>query len=159
MKSEPKPLDTALPGGLDHSVMMRNLGYNIALASIPTTRLFNQHIGKPFELKQVEFTIITLLASNADVTAKQLSLALGMPAPNLTVILDRLEGRDLLVRTRSDSDRRVQYISLTRTGAAMAKKATACAERMEKEVRRYLTPAESDTLFELLKKVAVQGRS
>ena len=158
MKTQPKILEMALPGGLDHSVMMRILGYNLALASIPTTKLFNQHIGKVFKLRQVEFTIVSLLASNADVTTKQLSQALGVPAPNLTVVLDRLESRGLLVRTRSETDRRVQYISLSRTGAAMAKKACTCAEQMEKQVQAHLTPAESATLFELLKTLAVRGR-
>ena len=159
MKTERTISQPAYPGGLDHGAMWPILGYNIALAAIPTSKLFTQYIGRPFKLKQVEFTIITLLSSNTDVTTKQLSLALGVPAPNLTVILDRLEARDLLVRTRSESDRRVQYISLTRAGAAIAKKATACVEPMEAEAGRHLTPAESRTLFELLKKVAIRGRS
>ena len=109
-------LETALPGHLDHSKIMKLLGYNLAQASIPTSKLFDKHIGEVFQLKRVEFSILMLLSSNPEVTAKQLSLAINFAAPHLTVILDKLEDRDLIVRTRGEKDRRVQYIKLTEAG-------------------------------------------
>ncbi len=156
--SLPQNLETALPGGLDHSKMMRLLGYNLAQASIPSGKVFEREIGQPLQLRQVEFSILMLLSSNSDVTQKQLSLALNVPAPNLTVILDRMEQRELLERTRSTTDRRVQYVALSRKGTALLRKAEGIAATMERDLLRHLTPAEQGILFELLKKVAIHRR-
>ncbi len=151
-------LETALPGHLDHSKMMKLLGYNLAQASIPTSKLFDKHIGEVFQLKRVEFSILMLLSSNPEVTAKQLSLAINFAAPHLTVILDKLEGRDLIVRVRGEKDRRVQYIKLTEAGARLAAQIDAVADTMEQEALRYLSAGERGILFELLKKIAVHRR-
>lgn len=155
--SDPK-LETALPGHLDHSKMMKLLGYNLAQASIPTSKLFDKHIGEVFQLKRVEFSILMLLSSNPVVTAKQLSLAINFAAPHLTVILDKLEGRGLIVRTRGEQDRRVQYIKLTEAGVQLVAQIDAVADTMEQEALRHLSMAERGMLFELLKKVAVHRR-
>ena len=137
---------------------MKLLGYNLAQASIPTSKLFDKHIGEVFQLKRVEFSILMLLSSNPEVTAKQLSLAINFAAPHLTVILDKLEGRDLIVRTRGEKDRRVQYIKLTETGTQLAAQIDAVADTMEQEALRYLSAGERGILFELLKKIAVHRR-
>ena len=156
--SAPPNLDTAVPGGLDHGRLMRLLGYNLAQATIPSFKVYEREIGQPLKLRQVEFSILVLLASNADVTQKKLSLALNVPAPNLTVILDRMQQRELLERTRSTTDRRVQYVSLARKGSALLRRAEGAAANMEKDLLRHLSSAEQGILFELLKKVAVHRR-
>jgi DNA-binding MarR family transcriptional regulator len=158
MTTAPRPLETALPGGLDHGKMMRLLGYNLAQASIPSNKVFQKHIGAEFKLTRVEFTTLMLLSTNVEVTSKKLTQGLGLSAPNLTVVLERLEKRGLIERRRSDSDGRVQFIELTKTGAALVKKAEARAEQMEHELLKHLTAAETAMLFELLKKVAVHRR-
>jgi DNA-binding MarR family transcriptional regulator len=158
MTTAHRTLDTALPGGLDHGKMMKLLGYNLAQASIPSNKIFQKHIGAEFKLTRVEFTTLMLLSANEEVTSKKLSQALGLSAPNLTVVLERMEKRELIQRRRSDADGRVQFIELTKTGAALVRKADARSEQMEQELLKHLTPAETAMLFELLKKVAVHRR-
>ena len=109
--------------GLDQSEMLRLLGYNIAQAAIPPYKLFESLIGLPLGLRQVEFSILTLIDTNEKVTHKRLSTALGVAAPNLTIVLDRLEQRQLVKRTRSQHDGRVQHIELTARGRALHGKA------------------------------------
>ena len=133
--------------------MVRLLGYNIAQAAIPTMRVFRRHIA-PLGLTQVEFTVLTLLATNTDVTQGQLGRALGAAPSNLTNLLGRLEGKKLIERRRSTQDARAQKIALTRGGASLAKKAAALAEGMEEGLLRHLTDGERHMLFELLQKVA-----
>ncbi|WP_298927991.1 MarR family transcriptional regulator [uncultured Ramlibacter sp.] len=156
--SHSRPAEAALPGGLDHSRMTRLLGYNLAQASVPSNKVFDKHIAKVYALKQVEFTILQLASSNRDLSSKQLALALNIPAPNLSVILDRLQARELLKRTRSEADRRVQFIRLTAKGTSLANKADATASQMEQELLRHLSDAEQAMLFELLRKVAVHRK-
>jgi DNA-binding MarR family transcriptional regulator len=154
MKSS-RALESALPGHLNHGKMMKLLGYHLAQAGIPSNKIFDKHIGSEFSLKRVEFTILMLVWSNQQVTPKSLSQALGIPAPNLTLILDRLEGRALILRSRSETDRRVQYVNLTPQGLDLVVKADALSDTMEQELLKHLTEAERGMLFELLKKVAI----
>ena len=114
--------------------------------------------GKEGDVLTVEFTVLSLVASNADVTQKQLSQALAVSAPNITTLLDRLEQRQLLTRVRSEADRRSQHIRLTRKGNALARKATEVSRTMEQDVLRHLTEAEQAILVELLQKVARHRR-
>jgi len=148
----------ALPGGLDHGRMQRLLGYNLAQAAIPSFKIFNKRIGEPFQLRRLEFTILMLVASNPRVTQRQMSLALDVSAPRLTVVCDKLVERELITRTRSESDRRKQYIALTRKGAALVRKADRIADSMESELLGHLTDVERTLLFQLLEKVAVHRR-
>jgi len=145
---------SALPRhGLDQDAMLKLLGYNLAQASIPTSHAFRKHIA-PLGLTQVEYTVLTLLATNSNVTQLQLGRALGAAPSNLTNLLGRLEAKDLIQRRRSSVDARAQTIALTRSGAALAKKATSLADGMEENLLRHLTDGERRILFELLQKIA-----
>lgn len=144
--------------GLDQSALQHVLGYQLAQANVPIRKVFLKHIGEPLQLSTVEFTVLSLVASNADVTQKQLSQTLAVSAPNITTLLDRLEQRQLLVRERSETDRRSQLIRLTRKGSALARKAIEASTTMEQDVLRHLTEAERGILVELLQKVARHRR-
>jgi DNA-binding MarR family transcriptional regulator len=133
--------------------MLRLLGYNLAQASIPTTSAFRKHIA-PLGLTQVEFTVLTLLATNSNVTQLQLGRALGAAPSNLTNLLGRLEAKELVLRRRSSVDARVQTIALTRAGAALARKADHLSQGMEENLLRHLSDGERHILFELLQKVS-----
>jgi MarR family transcriptional regulator for hemolysin len=150
--------EPSLPGHLNHGPMRKLLGYHLAQASIPTNHIFKSHIEAQFQLNKLEFTILMLVSSNADVTPKRLSVAMNIPAPNMTLILDRLEKRELLTRVRSETDRRVQYVRLTEQGRAMAEAVDRETDTMEQELLRHLTEGERGMLFELLRKVAAHRR-
>ena len=150
--------DSALPGGLDHGRMQKLLGYNLAQAAIPSSKIFAKRIGEPFQLRRLDFTILMLVAANPGVTQRQMSLALDVSAPRLTLVCDKLEERELITRTRSEDDRRKQYIALTSKGAAMVKKADQVADGMERDLLGHLTDVERTVLFQLLEKVAIHRR-
>ena len=144
--------------GLDQSCLQHVLGYQLAQANIPVRKVFVRNIGEPLQLSTVEFTVLTLVANNVDVTQKQLSQALAVSAPNITTLLDRLEQRERLARVRSEADRRSQHIRLTRKGGALARKAMEVSRTMEQDLLRHLTEAERAILTELLQKVARHRR-
>jgi DNA-binding MarR family transcriptional regulator len=150
--------EAALPGGIDHGPMRKLLGYNLAQAAIPSFKIFTKRIGEPFELRRIDFTILMLVAANPGVTQRQISLALDVSAPRLTLVFDKLEERELLTRTRNADDRRKQSIALTRKGAALVRKADHVADSMEKELLGHLTDVERSMLFQLLEKVAIHRR-
>jgi len=130
------------------------LGYHIAQAAVTTFELFERHVGERFGLRKVEFSILMLLLANGPLSPKRLGQVLVLSAPNLTLLLDRLQQRDLLRRERNQADRRSQNIVLTEAGLRVAREAQAAAGPMERELDGRLSAAERAMLFELLRKVA-----
>lgn len=149
-----KASEPVLPGHLEHGNMMNLLGYHLAQASIPTDHAFKKHISETYKLNKLEFTILMLLQANPQLTSKRMTVALNIAAPNLTLILDRLENRQLLTRVRSEEDRRVQHVCLTPAGAALNKKLVKICATMEDNIWKHVTVAEQQILLELLRKVA-----
>lgn len=78
--------------------LSRLLGYHVAQAAVVAYARFEQHLGKPFELRKVEFSLLMLLQANGALTPGQLARTLMLGAPTLSMLLDRLQARALLRR-------------------------------------------------------------
>ncbi len=128
-------------------------GFLIAMADAPARKVFRQHIGEPFELRDVEFTALVLLLANHGAAPKQLARALNLPPPHVSVLLDRLEGRALVERRRSPSDGRGFEVHLTAQGQALAQQVHQVSQHMEDGLLQALSPAERAMLRELLVKL------
>jgi DNA-binding MarR family transcriptional regulator len=145
------------PEALDMSGVQHLLGFRLALAEVGTRRVFQNHIGTPFELRPVEFTLLMLLHANPGATPKRLAQALRLSPPNVTVLVDRLAGRDLVQRQRSPDDGRATIVQLTARGAELARRAHHASRTMEDGLLQALTPGERALLGELLQKLASAG--
>ena len=143
--------------GLNTSRLTHLVGYAASRASLQLRKTFIRHLG-PLQLKVIDFSILVLVASNPELNQKQLGAALGLSAPNLAVLLDKLAERDLVERIRSTVDRRAQHLHLTAAGRELTARAEAIAATMENDSLRMLSDAERALLIELLLKVA-RGRS
>jgi len=142
---------------LQAGVLDAVIGYRIAKARITTQALFIRHVGKPFALRPVEFSLLMLLQANGGLAPSQLSDALALSRPHLTLLLDRMQERGWLARERSEVDRRSQQVRLTEAGAALATEVAGRAPDMETELQSVLSTAERAMLIELLDKVAAHG--
>ena len=153
--AKPTPPHELTPfGKLEEAGLHHILGYQLAQATITTTRVFAEKIGVVFELRPVEFTILTLVEENPGVSAKQLADALAVTPPNITMWIDKLEGRGLVERERSVTDRRAQHIRATAKGSSLARKAVRLVIEGEQAALATLSSAERAMLVELLHKVA-----
>lgn len=130
------------------------VGYHIAQAAVTAYSAFDHHIGKPFGLRKEAFSLLMLLHTNGALSPKRLSATLTLTAPNLTLLLDRLQERGLLRRERNPSDGRSQHIVLTDKGQRLARDAAAAALPMEHEMQQHLSRAEHAMLIELLCRLA-----
>ncbi|MGH8598704.1 MAG: MarR family winged helix-turn-helix transcriptional regulator [Gammaproteobacteria bacterium] len=78
-----------------------------------------RHIDKriqPFELTALQWSPLLLLAQNKGDTAAALARSLEIDTGAMTRMLDRLETKKLVRRTRSTGDRRVVHLKLTTEG-------------------------------------------
>ena len=139
--------------GLDESRLTHLVGYASSRAAITMRKVFARHFA-PLELKIVEFSILMLVAANAEVNQKQIGAALDISAPNLAVTLDRMVERGWVLRERCSDDRRSQRIALTPAGRKLTTRAEKIAATMEAPALRMLSAAERALLIELLMKVA-----
>jgi len=141
-------------GGLSEAGIHRVLGYQLAQATILTTEAFVRVVGKPFDLRPVEFTILQLIRDNTPVTVTGLAKALAMTVPGVTIWLDRLEPRGLIVRERSQADRRASHLKLSREGGTLVGQALTRLLEADREMLKDLSEGEQAMLLELLHKVA-----
>jgi DNA-binding MarR family transcriptional regulator len=125
------------------------VGFHIARATVTTMDTFGRHIGAPFGLNKVEFSLLMLVMANPVITPKRLARALAVTAPKLTLLLDGLQTRGLIKR-----DGRSQHVVITDRGRKLARDTAAAAEPMERELLGQLSRAEHAMLIELLAKVA-----
>lgn len=129
------------------------VGFHVHRAAVTTADAFERYLGKPFGLRKVEFSLLMLLLANEALAPKRLSRALAVTAPNLTLLLDRLQDRGLLTRVPNPLDGRSQNVVLTADGRATAVEAAEAAKTMEVEVQSPLSSAEHAMLIELLLKL------
>jgi DNA-binding MarR family transcriptional regulator len=129
------------------------LGFHLAQASIITSDAFTQCVGDPLQLRKVEYSLLMLLQANQALSPKQLAKSLALTAPNLTMLLDRLQERDWIVRERNPNDGRSQHVRLTAAGEALTREAATAAKGMAAHWQKNLTAAENAMLIELLSKV------
>ena len=139
---------------LDQAALKKYPGYLLARSRWRAFRNFERHIGRPFELRPVEFSALVLLQANRTASLTQLSQALGVAAPNMTGIVRRLEERGLIGRVRALADRRTLQIELTPQGARLVADATAAGKTMDMGWLGRLSRAEQAMLMELLGKLA-----
>lgn len=152
----PEDTDDTRPGAppLQLGPLGGIVGFHLARAAVTTVDAYERHIGKPYELRKVEFSLLMLLRSNSPVSPKQLLQALSLTAPKLTILVDGLEQRGLLRRERHPTDGRSRHLVLTDRGRRLTDSATAAASPMELELLTRLTRAEHAMLIELLGKLA-----
>lgn len=108
---------------------------------------------EPSGLTNAQWMPLYKLSRQNVVTAAELSRALGLDAGATTRLLDRLEAKGLCQRERSEEDRRVVNLSLTREGKQAAKLVPEALSRVHNSALADFTPEEWETLKSLLRRM------
>lgn len=141
---------------LDQSLLLSLVGYNCRRAYLTILPQFDERM-KKFELRAVDFTVLSLLSANPNITQKRLSRAVNVSPPNLAILLDRLETRGLLVRQRNPLDKRSQTLILTAEGAKLCAKAEKTVTELERKATDMLSDEERSQLVRLLQRIFLEG--
>lgn len=128
------------------------LGYNARRAALAVIDVFVQRM-EPFQLKPVDFSVLSLVRHNPGITSRQLCTALGILPPNLVGMVNALEKRELIERQPHPRDGRAMGLHLTARGEKLMRDAEKTAAELEADFASRLTPAELRTLIGLLKKI------
>jgi DNA-binding MarR family transcriptional regulator len=132
------------------------LGYNARRAALVSIELFLPHMAR-FDLRPVEFSVLSLIHHNPGITSSQLCNALGILPPNLVGLVSRTEKRGWLQRKPHPTDGRALGLHLTASGNRLMQDAERAATALEQQVAARLTASEAQTLMRLLRKVYQRG--
>ena len=73
------------------------LGYNTRRAALTIITRFMERMAV-YELRPVDFSVLSVIAHNPGVTSRQLCATLGLLPPNFVAMLASLEKRELVLR-------------------------------------------------------------
>ena len=150
----PCPEDAPTPAveAVDTRFLRSLAGYNTRRASLAIIEVFMERMAV-YDLKVVDFSVLSLVAHNPGVTSRQLCAALNVLPPNLVGLIAALERRGLIERRPHPSDGRAMGVHLTPAGVELTAQAEQTAAQLEEDATNRLTAAERKTLIRLLQKV------
>jgi DNA-binding MarR family transcriptional regulator len=128
------------------------LGYNTRRATLTIISRFMERMAE-FDLRPVDFSVLSLIGHNPGITSRELCSALNILPPNMVGFLKAFEKRDLIERTPHPTDGRAMGLSLTQNGQQLMQKAEAAAIESDSSAAHQLSASEQKTLMRLLKKI------
>ena len=128
------------------------LGYNTRRASLTIISRFIERMAE-FDLRPVDFSVLSLIGHNPGITSRELCNALSILPPNMVGFLKAFEKRDLIDRTPHPTDGRAVGLSLTAKGEQLMQKAELAAIQSDSSAAHQLSAAEQKTLMRLLQKI------
>ena len=143
------------PPAVDHvdtSYLESLIGYNARRAALAVIEVFLQRMAV-YDLRPVDFSVLSLITHNPGITSRQLCTALGILPPNLVGMINALEKRELIERQPHPRDGRAMGLHLTPAGQKLMRDAERTAAQLEAQVAARLSATESRTLIKLLKKI------
>ncbi len=132
------------------------LGYNTRRASLTIINRFMERMAV-YELRPVDFSVLSLIGHNPGITSRQLCSALNILPPNLVGFLKAFEKRQLIERKPHPTDGRAVGLFLTEAGNALMRQAETTANESDLSTATFLTATERKTLTRLLQKIYLQS--
>jgi DNA-binding MarR family transcriptional regulator len=155
-KTKPADAKAAAPAtrgdSLDNGFLETLVGYNARRAWSQISTVFAERMA-PYGLKQVDFSVLSLLAHNPGATSRQLCATLDILPPNLVNLIAALDGRGLIERRPHPRDGRAVGLHLTPAGDKLTREAEQAVLQLELDASARLSARERDTLIRLLQRL------
>jgi DNA-binding MarR family transcriptional regulator len=101
-----------------------------------------------------DWMVLAALTEGVQCTQLELSRSLGLDKTTLITVLDRLEQRELIVRTADPSDRRVRIPRITAAGRQLQIKFAVDRDEAEAQLLAGIEPEQRALLVTLLTRIA-----
>lgn len=112
---------------------------------------------EPLDLSNAQWRPLAALYCAAEpMTQAALAKELGIEAPTLVRLLDRLAAKGFIVRQRCPGDRRAHHVQLTPQALAICEQMEDIVARVHEEVTAPLSPAEQSACVDMLSRVIAQ---
>lgn len=128
------------------------VGYNARRAWHVVSQVFAERMAA-YGLKQVDFSVLSLIAHNPGATSRQLCSTLDILPPNLVSLIAAMDSRGLIERRPHPHDGRAIGLYLTPAGEKLIREAEQTVMQLEADASSRLTSRERATLIRLLQKM------
>lgn len=108
---------------------------------------------KPFDLRMLTYTALVLIVDNPGLRQSQLAEAMDIERPNLVLIVDELERRELIVRDRLPNDRRAYALKVTTAGRQLYEKTIAAVKAHEEKILDGIDPVSLATAMDVMRRI------
>ncbi len=143
------PVETTQACGLSLSesvaAIMRSLARDYTRALERRIAAHNVTVSMWFPLR--------ILWEEDGITQNEIQQRLGLAQPTLTIALERLERRGLIVRQRSETDRRKIRVRLTREGIVLKDEVLHYADEVQAIATKNVSKGELDMLYRVFAKM------
>jgi DNA-binding MarR family transcriptional regulator len=154
--TRPKTILSAPPphhdGGDDIGEIRNIVGFHIRLAHGAAYRHFTETFSD-LDLTQKQVSALWLVDLHPDIAQTELAQLMRMDRATTMAIVNRLQGRGLLVRGKSLNDGRKQTLNLTDEGRSMLQTAKLAIAEHETWLKSRFSDKEVETLIELLTRI------
>ncbi len=140
------------PARINTDFLETLIGYNARRAALSIIGVFLERMAV-YGVRPVDFSVLSLIRHNPGITSRQLCAALGLLPPNLVLMLNQLEARQLLEKRPHPTDGRAVALHLSATGHALMDEAETTASQLERDATAHMTDHQRSTLMRLLKLV------
>ncbi len=115
---------------------------------------------KPFKLSHSQYNVLRILrgASPDGLACQEISERMISRDPDITRLLDRLEARDLVTRTRDQKDRRVVTARITPEGLRLLEELDKPIAEVDRYALQHLGEQRLRILIQLLELARERGR-
>ena len=141
-----------MSGMVGQDDLLALVGYNMKRAYMRIYADFTDTLSA-LDLRQRTFSVLSLVVENSDISQSDVARTLGIERSGTVVIVDELEGRDLIRRAKVPGDRRAYALNATEAGNALYALALNRIEQHENNMLDALTLAERETLRDLLRRI------
>lgn len=128
------------------------LGLLLGRAAMLKDRIIDRHM-EPYGITAAQFKVLIIMAQFDVDTPAELCRHLSLDSGAMTRMLDRLEQKNLLVRQRSEADRRQVRLVLTDDGQALADLLPQVGADAMNQLAGAISPQELQSLEQILKKI------
>ena len=106
-----------------------------------------------FDISHDQLTSLMLIAKMSGATAAELSREISCDTSSMTRMIDRLEAKGMVKRSRSEDDRRIIWIAITESGRELADRLPELLVRVTNRHLAGFSADEVDTLKSLLRRM------
>jgi DNA-binding MarR family transcriptional regulator len=107
----------------------------------------------PYDITTTQFVVLVKLCEKDRMTQKDLALETNYKQSALTLILDKLEAKKLIIREAKENDRRAYLIAITQKGRELEKKVIVHAKELEKRILENISEDEIKIFLNVLDKI------
>jgi DNA-binding MarR family transcriptional regulator len=132
-------------GGLDQLT-----GYVVRRAQVWIFQDFRRALSR-FDITPAQFAVVKIVSANPGIVQVRVAEVLAIERARLVEMLDRLEGRGLIVRSRLPSDRRSHALRLTEAGARLLERLRPRLAEHEENVVARIGAEDKSALMRILR--------